>query len=123
MFNLLLKLDSKLRYWQFSQVLQLLFIWERPNHGAAVSFREKCFKQASDPILGLNWVGETFGLFECGLQILFGGDLSAILITELKGEVADDPSKAREDSLVLLWVALLGLVYLFELDVLGQVND
>ena len=61
---------------------------------------------------------------KCLLKILLRGDLLSLLVDQLKGEVPDNPHEGWKILGVFLWVhVILVEPRLFDLDVLGQIDD
>ena len=95
--------------------LQLLFVGERPDHGAAVPLDEVALEGASDLILRVV-VGASFreGVFEVGLL----SDGRALGVHELEGEVSDHPEEAGQ-----VPADVLSLLPRPQLDVLRYVRN
>ena len=62
------------------QILKLVLLGQRPDHGATVSVLEEGFEEAPNSILFVDCFAEAFLVLECLFQILFGGDGLLILV-------------------------------------------
>mmetsp|Transcript_9780 Transcript_9780/g.9556 ORF Transcript_9780/g.9556 Transcript_9780/m.9556 type:complete len:316 (+) Transcript_9780:1443-2390(+) len=120
--HLFLEIGSEVGEVHVGQVLEVVFVGEGPDQGAAVSILEERFQQLPDSILLLHIVGETLLLLEGLVEVLFGGDVVSIFIDQLQSEVSDDPHEAGEVGAVLLGVHLFVVALGLDVDVLGQVD-
>ncbi len=102
------------------QDLKFLFVFHRPDQGAAITLVEKTLQQPADPIFVLDFIGQPFLLGESVLEIFFWGDLDAVLVLHLEREISDDPHESWEVLVDLLLEPPIGS---FHLNFLSEIYD
>ena len=121
--HLLHELGSQVVQRDVRQILQLVFLGERPDHGAAVALFEEALEQAPDSVLLVDGLTEAFLGLEGLLQVVFRGDRFGVCIDELQGEVTNDPHERREILGVLFRIRVFIGPSCLDLDVLCQVDN
>ena len=69
--RLLNELGSKIFHWDVRQVLQLIFLSQRSDHGAAIALLEETFKKTPDSILLIDSLTEPFLILKCLFKVVF----------------------------------------------------
>ena len=78
--HLLHELGSQVVERDVSQILELVFLGKRPNHGAAIALFEEALQQPPDSVLLIDGLTEAFLCLEGLLQVVFRGDRLGICI-------------------------------------------
>ena len=104
--------------------LEILFLSQRANHCAAVSFLKERLEHATNAVLLLYTVRETFLRLKCFFKVLFRSDGFTFEVNKLQGEITHHPHKGREVLAVLFGVDIfLRDTLCLELNMSGQVDD
>ena len=122
LLDLVNELRSQLLKIHVCEVLELVFLGEGTDHGAAVPLLEETFEQTANAVLLLDRLTEALLVCEGLLEVLFARDWFRLSVQQLKREVPHDPHEAGEVLGELLRVGFFARTSRLDLNVLCEVD-